>query len=198
MMLPQKALEKLIAGNERFAGNKSAHSNRCKETREILLKRQKPFAAVLACSDSRVPVEIVFDAGLGDIFTVRTAGHVLSKEILGSLEYAVKVLGVKLIVILGHENCGAIKTAIETPKDNKEISENFKAIMEHIYPAIENAGCDKSHKNFLHRAVIANINYQLGDLLKKDEYLAKKTAEGEIMLKGALYNLATGKVIFIA
>ncbi|HNW25327.1 MAG TPA: carbonic anhydrase [Candidatus Gastranaerophilaceae bacterium] len=194
MISPQEALEKLIAGNERFAQNKSIHPNRFEETREVLLKQQKPFVAVLSCSDSRVPIEIIFDAGLGDIFSVRTAGHVLSKEVLGSLEYAVKTLGVKLVIILGHENCGAIRAAIETQKDDSKISENLKAIMEHIYPAIESSECIEDSEDFLHCAVVSNIKYQLRDLLKKDEYLAQKVKTGEIMLKGALYNLATGKV----
>ena len=100
MISPKAALNKLIEGNERFANDKSIYPNRCEETKNALLRQQKPFAAVLSCSDSRMPIEIIFDAGLGDIFAVRTAGHVLSKEVMGSLEYAVKSLGVKLIVVL--------------------------------------------------------------------------------------------------
>lgn len=194
MISPQEALKKLVDGNERFATDNSIHPNRCDETKSALLKQQKPFVAVLSCSDSRVPVEIIFDAGLGDIFAVRTAGHVLSKEVMGSLEYAVKTLGVKLIMILGHENCGAINTAIQAyqNKNHGELSDNLQSIMNHIYPAIEKVGCD--NEDFLNAAVRSNIHYQLQDLLSKDDYIAKKIQAEEIALVGAMYSLAKGTV----
>lgn len=194
MISHQEALNKLIEGNNRFATDNSIHPNRCDETKSALLKQQKPFVAVLSCSDSRVPVEIIFDAGLGDIFAVRTAGHVLSKEVMGSLEYAVKSLGVKLIMILGHENCGAIRTAVETyqNKSYDELSENLQSIMGHIYPAIEKVDCQNG--DFINSAVKSNIQYQLEDLIKKDVYIADKIAAGEIGLVGAMYSLATAKV----
>lgn len=202
MISPQEALNKLIEGNKRFANDNSIHPNRCAETKSALLKQQKPFVAVLSCSDSRVPIEIIFDAGLGDIFAVRTAGHVLSKEVIGSLEYAVKTLGVKLIMILGHENCGAINTAIQTyqNKGYNELSENLQSIMNHIYPAIEkvetkNIDINSDNENkFLNSAVKANINYQLEDLMKKDIYIAQKVQEKEIGLIGAMYSLPSGNV----
>lgn len=198
MISPQEALNKLVEGNRRFAGDVSIHPNRCDETKSALLKQQKPFVAVLSCSDSRVPVEIIFDAGLGDIFAVRTAGHVLSKEVLGSLEYAIKTLGVKLIMILGHENCGAINAAIQTyqNEDYNQLSENLQSIMNHIYPAIEKVECgnDADSSDFLNSAVKSNIHYQLEDLVRKDDYIAKKVQAGEIGLVGAMYSLATGRV----
>jgi len=196
MISPQEALKKLIEGNERFYKGKSIHPNRCEETKNALLKQQKPFVAVLSCSDSRVPIEIIFDAGLGDIFAVRTAGHVLSKEVMGSLEYAVKTLGVKLVIILGHENCGAIKAAVETHKNKNynELSENLQSILNHIYPAIEKL--PNSDEECLDDIIKSNINYQVEDLIKKDEYLSKKIQAKEIMLLGAEYSLSTGKVTF--
>lgn len=194
MISPQEALKRLIEGNERFANNASIHPNRYEETKNALLKQQKPFVAVLSCSDSRVPIEIIFDAGLGDIFAVRTAGHVLSKEVLGSLEYAIKSLGVKLVMILGHENCGAIRTAVDTYQNKSygELSENLQSIMNHIYPAIEKVDCENG--DFLNSAVKSNIKYQLEDLLKKDNYIETKVKNGEIAIMGALYSLTTGKV----
>ena len=194
MLSPNEALKKLLDGNERFAKDESIHPNRCHETKNALLRQQKPFAAVLSCSDSRVPIEIIFDAGLGDIFAVRTAGHVLSKEVMGSLEYAVKTLGVKLIMILGHENCGAIGAAISSyqTKNYDELSENLQSILNHIYPAIEKVECDC--EDFLNEAVKSNINFQVQDLLNKDEYIAHKLKSGEIALVGAIYSLATGRV----
>lgn len=195
MISPQEAIKKLIEGNKRFANNESIHPNRCDETKSALIKEQKPFAAVLSCSDSRVPIEIIFDAGLGDIFAVRTAGHVLSKEVIGSLEYAVKAIGVKLIMVLGHENCGAIKTAIDTYQCNNSevLSENLQSIMNHIYPAIEQTKCSCS-EDFLNSAVRSNIKYQLEDLKEKDPYIAQKLKDGDIALIGGMYSLATGNV----
>jgi len=197
MISPQEALNRLTEGNKRFAENKSIHPNRCDETKNTLLKQQKPFVAVLSCSDSRVPIEIIFDAGLGDIFAVRTAGHVLSKEVMGSLEYAIKTLGVKLIMILGHENCGAIKTAVETyqNKSYDELSENMQSIMNHIYPALKDVTFES--ESSLDLAIKSNIAYQVEDLIKKDAYIHQKVQGGEIMLIGAEYSLATGKVQLI-
>lgn len=198
MISSKDALNKLIEGNKRFAENKSIHPNRFEETKEVLLKQQKPFVAVLSCSDSRVPIEIIFDAGLGDIFAVRTAGHVLSREVMGSLEYAVKNLGVKLVMILGHENCGAINAAVQNYKNKgyDTLSDNVKSIVNHIYPAIERTEkyCDKENDEFLSAAIKSNILYQLEDLLTKDSYIAQKVSSGEIALVGARYSIATGKV----
>lgn len=196
MISPKEALNKLIEGNRRFFEGKSLHPNRCDETKNSLLTQQKPFVAVLSCSDSRVPVEIIFDAGLGDIFAVRTAGHVLSKEVKGSLEYAVKELGVKLVLILGHENCGAVKNALSTYRNEgyDELSENLQSIMNHIYPALETLSFTQEESSLLHSAVYSNIKYQLDDLIKKDKYLAQKVQCGDIMLVGACYSLQSGKV----
>lgn len=195
MISPNEALEKLIEGNLRFAQNKSIHPNLGNEWRNALLNKQKPFAAVLSCSDSRVPVEIIFDVGIGDVFVIRTAGHVLSKEVLGSLEYAINNLGVKLIMIMGHDNCGAVKSALEIYSADKyhEFSENFQSLLGHIYPAFDELDFENK-ENLLKEAVESNVNYQLCDLVKKDAYLAKKIDEKEIMLVGAIYRLGTGLI----
>ncbi len=193
-MCPCESLEKLIDGNKRFAQNKSIHPNLGEEMRNALLKEQKPYAAILACSDSRVPVEIIFDAGLGDLFVVRSAGHVLSNEALGSLEYAVKELGVKLIVILGHENCGAITTALKVYNSGgiKDLSENMLVLLSHIFPAIKNT--DVNSSDVLETAINANVHYQLNDLIRKNNYLAKRIEDGKLILVGAKYSLSTGLV----
>lgn len=196
MISPDEALKRLVEGNERFHKDESIHPNRCHETKNALLKEQKPFAAVLSCSDSRVPIEIIFDAGLGDIFAVRTAGHVLSKEVMGSLEYAVKSIGVKLIVIMGHANCGAINLALDTYKNKRyeQISENLQSIMNHIYPAIDKIQGNCSEEELLESAINSNILYQVEDLLKKDKYIFEKSQRGEIAVVAAKYSLSTGKV----
>lgn len=187
-------LNKLIDGNKRFAQGKSIHPNLSNELRDSLLDKQEPFAVIIACSDSRVPVEIIFDAGLGDLFVIRTAGHVLSKETLGSLEYAVKNLNVKLVMILGHDNCGAVCSALEIykTKEYRQLSSNLQALLNHIYPVFEKL--DISSSNVLNEAIKGNIQYQIEDLLAKDEYLADKVKYGEIMLVGAKYSLETGLV----
>lgn len=191
-MCPHIALEKLLEGNKRFAQNKSIHPNLGDELRNSLVNTQKPFAAILSCSDSRVPIEIIFDVGLGDLFVVRTAGHVLSKEVLGSLEYAVKNLDVKFIMILGHDNCGAIGTALDIYKAGKydESSKNLQSILDHIYPALKNL----DDENDVNMAVKLNIQHQLEDLLKKDTFLAKKIKTGELIIVGAKYCLETGLI----
>lgn len=191
-MCPHIAQEKLVEGNKRFAQGKSIHPNLGEELRNALVNEQTPFAAVLSCADSRVPVEIIFDVGLGDLFVVRTAGHVLSKEVVGSLEYAVRSLGVKFIMILGHDNCGAINTALDIYKSGKyaEASKNIQSILDHIYPALK----DLDNENDLNLAVKLNIRYQLQDLLKKDPYLSKKIQSGELIVVGAKYCLETGLI----
>lgn len=192
MISPDKALEKLLEGNKRFAQGESIHPNLGKELRESLMSEQKPYAAIIACSDSRVPVEIIFDAGVGDLFVIRTAGHVPSRESLGSLEYAVRHLGVKLVVILGHENCGAVKSAIQVHETEKyeDLSENLQVLLSHIYPVLDNL--DLSTPMCLEKAIDENIKYQVQDLLDRDEYLAEKMEKKEILIIGAKYYFNSG------
>ncbi len=194
MIKPEAALKKLLDGNERFYKNEPAHPNLGFELRNSLVNKQTPYAAIIACSDSRVPVEIVFDAGIGDLFVIRTAGHVLSRETMGSLEYAVTKLKVKLVVILGHDNCGAVQTALAAYKKNiyNELSENIQSLLEHINPFFDDLDMDSPH--LLDNAITSHIKYQVDDLVKKDEYLAKLAADEKILIVGAKYNLKTGKI----
>lgn len=196
MISPEKALTLLKEGNERFWDNKSIHPNRGAELRSELLAEQKPYAIVIACSDSRVPVEIIFDVGLGDLFVIRTAGHVLSKETLGSLEYAVQELEVKLVVILGHDNCGAVKTAMLAHKSHiyEKLSDNLQTLLNHIFPVFEKI--DTCNRNCLDEAIIANIHHQTEDLKLRDPFLAEQIQQGKVMLVGAKYELASGKIKF--
>lgn len=188
------SLKKLVEGNKRFAQGQSIHPNRSEELRNALLDGQNPYAIVISCSDSRVPVEIIFDVGLGDIFVIRTAGHVLSNETMGSLEYAVHDLGVKFVMIMGHDNCGAVKSAMTVYKARhyKELSPNLKALLNHIYPVFEKM--EKTGKTSLEDAIKLNIEHQVEDLLKKDAYLAQQVQENKIMIVGAKYSLDTGLV----
>lgn len=188
------SLRKLIEGNLRFAQGKSIHPNRSSEIRNSLLEEQKPFAAIIACSDSRVPIEIIFDVGLGDLFVIRTAGHVLSNETMGSLEYAVEELGINFVMILGHDNCGAVQSALKAykTKEYSELSVNLQSLLNHIYPVFESM--DEHCENALDIAVESNIKYQVEDLIKKDSYLAQKVNDKKIMIVGAKYSLDTGLV----
>lgn len=190
-----ESLKKLVEGNQRFAQGKSIHPNRSEELRSALLDGQNPYAVVISCSDSRVPVEIIFDVGLGDIFVIRTAGQVLSNETMGSLEYAVHDLGVKFVMIMGHDNCGAVKSALNAYQTNQELTPNLKALLNHIYPVFEKM--KNTGKTTLADAVLLNIQYQVEDLLNKDEYLARQVKENKIMIVGAKYSLDTGLVEII-
>lgn len=191
----QESLKKLVEGNRRFAQGKSLHPNRSEELRNALLDGQNPYAVVISCSDSRVPVEIIFDVGLGDIFVIRTAGQVLSNETMGSLEYAVHDLGVKFIMIMGHDNCGAVKSAMKAYKAGENLTPNLKILLNHIYPVFEKM--DESGQSSLENAVRLNIEYQVEDLLNKDTYLAQKVKENKIMVVGAKYSLDSGLVEII-
>lgn len=190
-----ESLKKLIEGNKRFAEGKSLHPNRSEELRSALLDGQNPYAVIISCSDSRVPVEIIFDVGLGDIFVIRTAGHVLSNETMGSLEYAVHDLGVKFVMIMGHDNCGAVKSAMNAYKTKQELTPNLKALLNHIYPVFEKM--KESGKTTLDDAIKLNIQYQVKDLLEKDAYLAQQVKDDKIMVIGAKYSLDTGIVEII-
>lgn len=184
MINARKALDRMLEGNERFVNGRSIHPNKFQEVRNAQLDKQTPHAIVISCSDSRVPVELVFDTGFGDIFVIRTAGHVISTEVIASVEYAVKYLGVKLIMVLGHYNCGAIGAAMasRTPENFNELSDYLKSLVSHIHPAI---GDIEDYD----RAIEQNVKYQVQELLTKDEDIAQRA-----IVIGAVYCLETGKV----
>lgn len=187
------SLKKLIEGNKRFAEGKSEHPNLSQELRNSLQDQQNPYAAIIACSDSRVPVEIIFDAGLGDLFVIRSAGHVLSREAVGSIEYAVKSLGVKFIMVMGHENCGAVSSALNTYsiKEKEKLPPNLQILLSHIYPVFD----ELKEKNgiSLDEAIKINIEHQV-DKLKNDSFLAKKVKADELLIVGAKYSFETGLI----
>ena len=197
MPTPEKALEILLEGNKRFVNGASIHPNRCEETRKNLESAQNPYAVILSCSDSRVPVEIIFDVGFGEVFVVRTAGHTLSQEVMGSIEYAVQELGVKLVMILGHNNCGAVKSAVKTYSDEDlRGAGNVQSILEHIYPAVKKtcSCCDIESNNFIDEAVKSNVRYQVSELIKKDRYIAALLKFDQIKVVGAYYDIAASTI----
>ncbi len=194
---PQQALVKLKEGNQRFISGKSLKPrqdfNRIKE----VSKGQNPFATIIGCSDSRVPNEIIFDQGLGDLFIVRTAGQVSSYASWGSIEFAEEVLGTKLIVVLGHSKCGAVNAAVKVP----EVPGHIVTLINAIKPAVEK--CKEKHHNhnhsddeFLDAAIKENVLMQVEQLKNLEPVLAKRVREGSLLIVGGVYDLETGLVTF--
>ena len=187
-----EALKKLKKGNDRFVSMHLKHPDGDKKRRKEMLKGQHPFVIILSCSDSRVPPELIFDQGLGDIFEIRNAGNVLNKHVIGSIEYAVMHCGVKLIVIMGHQDCGAINATLSGVSE----TEYIQALEDSIKPAIEdckNKGLEINSDNVVKAHVIQDIN----ELLKEDLTLVKYIKEKGVKIVPAYYHLDTGKVEFL-
>lgn len=189
------SLSLLKEGNERFVEMKLTYPNLNAERREaVALGPQKPFATVLACSDSRVPVEQIFDRGIGDIFVVRVAGNVaMNPDVIGSVEYAVKYLGTPLVVVLGHTECGAVKAAISGPP----LEGNLRQIQMQIEPVA--AQVKKEHPGVkgaeLTEAVVkANVVQARRDLLASSQEIASLAADGKISIVTAVYDMQAGRV----
>lgn len=188
---PYVALRKLMGGNRRFVENKSIKPRQDRAALTNNEKGQKPFAVIVGCSDSRVPNEIIFDQGVGDLFIIRTAGQVMAQASYGSIEYASVVLGSKLIVVLGHESCGAVDAAIKRP----EVPGHIISLVNGIKSAAETA--KKMPGNQLDNAIRQNVIDQVRELRDLEPVLAKKYKSGEILIVGAVYNLHSGKVEFL-
>ena len=190
---PDEVWKDLMAGNRRFVSAKPLRPHQAAPRRVELAKGQHPPVIVLSCSDSRVPPEIVFDQGLGDIFTVRVAGNVVDDDVLGSIEYAVEHLGSSLVVVMGHQSCGAVKAVV----DNAAADGHILALIKHIVPVVAEVkqkadGC-ADPKSLLDASISANVKQSVKQL-KDDETLSKFLAEHKIKVMGARYQLDTGKV----
>lgn len=179
---PDTALERLQKGNGRVISGKPAHPHQSKTDRTALANGQKPFAVVVSCSDSRVPPELVFDQGLGDLFVIRVAGEVVDSPALGSIEYAIAHLGSRLIVVLGHERCGAVKATI----DGGAASPNIQSLISAIQPAVDAVAGMKGDK--LDLAVRANVERVVRQIR------AATTSDTTVKVTGMYYDLDTGKV----
>jgi carbonic anhydrase len=194
-MTPAEALERLRAGNARFvAGQRQARDLPAKV--RATAAGQYPFAVVLSCLDSRQPVELIFDQGIGDVFNARVAGNVLNDDILGSLEFACKVSGAKLIVVLGHSNCGAVKGAI----DNVELG-HLTELLHRIEPAVAAVPPDvrpRDSKNaeFVDDVAEANVKIVMQQIRERSPILREMIDQGQIGLAGGMYELTTGRVHF--
>ena len=186
--IADEALERLLAGNWHFVADARAYPDQTPAHRRELATGQHPFAAILGCADSRVPPEIIFDQGLGNLFSVRVAGNIVDDASLGSLEYAVQRLGVPLIVVLGHSGCGAVQTAVA----GGDPGGNLAMLVRAIQPAVELARTEPGA--LLENAVRANVGLAVRQLRTAAPILASLEATGNLEVRGALYDLASGLV----
>jgi carbonic anhydrase len=187
-----RADKSIVAPAEAIARLKDGNSRYTIEQRAELAKGQHPFAIVVSCSDSRVPPEIVFDQALGDLFICRVAGNVINDESLGSIEYAVDELGVRLIVVLGHQGCGAVQTAKETIAAKGKAAGHIQSLVTAIKPAVE-----VTAKDDLDATIKANVKHVVDTLRSATPILKPKVDSDEIKVVGATYSLDTGFVSFL-
>lgn len=190
-LTPNRAAEFLMEGNERFVSNLKRdhdHLETINETRD----GQFPFAVILSCMDSRTSVELIFDQGLGDLFSIRVAGNVVNDDIIGSIEYAVKYVGSKLLVVLGHTSCGAIDSAVKGVQDGY-----ITGLLDRIRPSISRAKL-KSDSECKHgdKVVYANVENSLQEVISKSPIVNELFTSGQIGLMGAVYNVENGSVDF--
>ncbi|MEY4933680.1 MAG: hypothetical protein RIS64_39 [Bacteroidota bacterium] len=195
-MTPQIALALLKAGNKRFISNLRINRDHL-EMINITAEKQFPFAAILSCSDSRTAAEFVFDQGLGDIFSIRLAGNIASRNAVGSMEYACKHLGSKLIVVLGHTNCGAVRAACDDFR-----LDNLNDLLDHIRLAILSEKKTKkdrtaNNKNFLKSVTNQNVLHNIEVVMERSAILRQMMREKQIAIIGGVHDLETGKVQFL-
>jgi carbonic anhydrase len=194
-LTPQKIIQILKDGNVRFTQNNLTHRDHSAQVRKSI-DGQYPKAIVLSCIDSRVPVEDVFDRGIGDLFVARVAGNVINSDILGSMEYSCKVAGAKLILVLGHEHCGAVTAAIK----GVELG-NITDMVAKIHPAIERnvveADGSKTDPAYIHKVCLSNVEYSLEQIRLHSPILREMEKNGELLIVGAVYDMDTGMVEFL-
>ena len=192
----EDALQRLKAGNARFVAGTARFPTVQKEILAELTKGQNPYATILSCSDSRVPPELIFDVGLGELFVIRVAGNVLSPEIAGSLQYAGRHLHTLLFVVLGHTNCGAVAAAIETRLRGTRQHSRIQLLVECILPGLEDLDPQLTPEAMLAQAVEANVRWTMRQILETPEG-RERQAEGRVKLVGAIYEIETGLVRFL-
>ncbi|MFT4114715.1 carbonic anhydrase [Silvibacterium sp.] len=185
---PEEALKELMDGNARFVeGRLTSFAHDLEILKNHTVDKQEPFAALLSCADSRVPVELIFDQSIGHLFVTRVAGNVATPEIIGSLEYGAAVLGTKVILVLGHASCGAVKATIQ----GKAVPGQISSLFPHIQPAVHVAGHD------LERAIAENAKIQAALLREASPVLAEMVKEGHLKIVAGTYDLGSGKVTLL-
>jgi carbonic anhydrase len=191
----EQALARLAAGNKRFVASKARFPTVKKEVLAALAKKQRPYATIVGCSDSRVPPELIFDAGFGELFIIRVAGNVISPEVMGTLQYAGVHLRTPLFVVLGHEGCGAVNAALAATRGAQEPS-RIALLLDNILPGLRDLPANLTPDEEMNAAVEANVRWSIHQLLETPEAKARM-AEGTMKLVGAVYELDSGRVRFL-
>lgn len=190
-LTPQQALETLLAGNQRFVQQKRQYPHQNSARLLEVAQSQHPFATILSCADSRVPAEMLFDQGIGDLFDIRVAGNVVTPEVLGSLEYAAVLLKCPLIMVLGHERCGAVTAAVQ----GEPLPGKIGTFVAAIAPAL---AADKAKQGDpVEAGVLANVRYQTEQVIQQSPLLAERVQAEQLKVVGARYDLDTGKVTLV-
>lgn len=192
-----EALARLKKGNQRFMDDKPLHGRQKSSWRSLLVETQKPFATVLGCSDSRVPPELVFDVGFGELFTIRLAGNIIARDVIGSLQYAARHLHTPLVVVLGHEGCGAVTATVEEMLHKPTEPEYIGALIQLIKPGLGELDLKLGRDALLRAAVEANVRWSMRQLATLPEG-ERALREGRVALVGGVYELATGRVRFLS
>ena len=198
---PEQALQELKAGNKRYLSGKTNHFEVDSVRREMTaINGQKPVAIVLGCSDSRVPVEMVFDQGLAELFVVRVAGNVCATSELASIEYGIKYLGIPLVIVLGHSDCGAVKAAVDSAVNGSLLPGHLPTIMSKIAPAV--SATRRSHptekgEQLVHSSAIANVWMSANDMLSNSSIVKEAVYSGKVKIVGAMRDLKTGTITFL-
>ena len=196
-MTPERALLSLKEGNDRFQNRKREERNLIEQVKDTS-KGQFPFATVLSCIDSRVSAELIFDQGIGDIFSIRIAGNFVNTDILGSMEFACKLAGTRLIVVLGHTSCGAVKGACDDAKLG-----NLTFMLEKIKPAVDSTTLptdinvrNSSNISFVNDVAVKNVELNIQNILNSSEVISEMVSNGEVKIIGAMYDVSSGAVSF--
>lgn len=194
-LTPDAALKDLLEGNQRYVSGKMENRDLNAQI-SATTDGQHPKAVILACIDSRVPVEYIFDQGIGDIFVARVAGNIEDKDLIGSMEYGIAVAGSKLLMVMGHENCGAVKSAI---KQVDVGSINVTTLLNQIEPAIQKVEGERDYKNktYFDQVIKENVNQTIKDIREKSPLISNLEKEGKVKIVGAYYSLTDGKVTLL-
>ena len=197
LMTPEKALQSLKEGNERFQNRKREERNLIEQVIDTS-EGQFPFATVLSCIDSRVSAELIFDQGIGDIFSIRIAGNFVNTDILGSMEFACKLAGTRLIIVLGHTSCGAVKGACDDAKLG-----NLTSMLAKIKPAVDSTTMpsdisirNSSNISFVNDVAVKNVELNIQNILNSSEVISEMVNNGEVKIIGAMYDVSSGAVNF--
>ncbi|WP_433282692.1 carbonic anhydrase [Micromonospora sp. CA-244673] len=191
---PRAALAELLSGNRRFVSGQPVHGHDVTAAAAVASGDQQPYAVVLGCIDSRVPLEAIFDQTFGSICVIRTGAHVLDRAVCGSIEYVVGQLGVRLVMVLGHERCGAVGSAVDALRSGRHPGGALGYVVDRIAPAVQEVGADDPDA---HRIAVRRHVRRTVAALRADDLLAGAVAAGEVAVVGALYDLATGEVALL-